>query len=339
MTTAVPNKRIPTLDAARFIAAIGVVWIHVCQTPATSNFGAIGRFAVPFFAATAGYFLVQSIQQNPSLKLQSFAASRLTRLYLPFLVWSGMYWAFKLAKKLIVKDSDTTLPGIEVLYQGGAYHLWFIPYLTLASLIIYGVSRYNAPTARNQRYLAAFSASLGLLLAMLLSISQPVENTPYFMMMATPSLLWGSALGWLQIASKSQTGQPCLQSRNPTMPILLIGLFVVATLTPPGTIRSSLLENAAGVALLLIAIYASLMTNLQKKGSKTIDLIARLGQVSLGIYFCHLLFIKIGEILLNRWSPNYGLTIAVCFTAIVTLLATGCSLIAARYRFTRWLVA
>lgn len=336
MTTTAQAKRVPTLDAARFFAAFGVIWIHVCQTPATVSFGAFGRFAVPFFAATAGYFLVQSLQHKPDLRLRSFAASRLTRLYLPFLAWSGIYWAFKLTKTQFVEDSDTIVPGIEILYEGGAYHLWFIPYLILASLLVYGMSHYIAFASQNLRSLAVFTASAGLLLAMLLRTWHPVEATAYFMLMATPSLLWGCALGWLQIDSKNQTGRPCLQSSTPATTIFLLGVFVVAAIIPTGMMRSSLLENAAGIALLLLAIYSGLLL---QKSSKTIDLISRLGQVSLGIYFSHLLFIKAGEALLNQWSANYGLTMAICLTTIVTILATTCSLIAAKYRFSRWLVA
>lgn len=339
MTTAPSSNRIATLDAARFLAAIGVVWIHVCQTPQTANLGAIGRFAVPFFAAAAGYFLVQSLHRKTDLSLKHFVASKFTRLYVPFLAWSGIYLVFKLTKKVLLNDSETVIPGIEVLYEGGAYHLWFIPYLIAASIVVRWMAQQFSKSTNQQHNLIIFVAAIGLALALILRIWPPSESTFSFMMMTTPALLWGCALGWLQITAKHPSEKPCLQSQSPIFTTTFLVLFLVASLPTISSGRSPLMENAAGVALLLAAIYSGLLTGLPKSLVKPINVAANLGQVSLGIYFSHLLFVKIGEALLSRWSPNYGLAMALFITVIVVIAATICSQMAAKHRFTRWLVA
>lgn len=329
----------PTLDAAKFLAAIGVIWIHVCQSPNTFSLGSLGRFAVPFFAATAGYLLVLSQQRKSDQSFGDFVSSRFSRLYIPFLAWSGIYLIFKWTKKVAFGHDETVLPGWDIFISGGAYHLWFIPYLIIASSAAFFAIRRIAHSPKQQLNSAVICYLAGIILALWLTLETSGDTSTSFMLMATPGLLWGLALGWLQAAQKAKTGRAGLTTCSPTFTASLTAVFLLATTMTITAGRNVLLENASGVALLLSAIYLGHLLPVDAFQTRTGSLISRLGEVSFGIYFSHLVFIKVGEVILNRLGATDTVWVAIAMACIVTTTATICCIIAARHKLTRWLVA
>src|SRR5690242_94500 len=106
----------PGLDAARFIGAAGIVWLHTLQiNPHYGWLGEAGRFAVPFFTFAAIVMLGESLRV-PRLKtatprtFSKYLNSRFTRIYIPFLVWTVLYYVWRSAKHFLLHgNSDITL--------------------------------------------------------------------------------------------------------------------------------------------------------------------------------------------------------------------------------------
>jgi peptidoglycan/LPS O-acetylase OafA/YrhL len=339
LSTKSTSVRLASLDTARFLAAVGVVWIHACQTDETASWAAVGRFAVPFFSATAGYLSVLSLTKHAPASLWSFASSRFTRLYLPFLAWSIIYLLFKLTKKAVMPMAETDLPGLEFLIAGGAYHLWFIPFLLVTTFTIYAACKITGNRSYRQIWAANIAFIAGLSLAFALSFTSTPDTIPWFMAIATPSVLWGCAIGWANTSiakDASSTSQPF--SSNTRLALMAFITFLYATLMSVRDTRSILLESSSGAALLLAALFADRLLYANKTLSSLNSKIASLGKVSLGIYFSHLLFLKIGEIVASKVAPSHSaaVVILIAFSSIVS--ATILSLVAARFRSTKWLV-
>ena len=334
------STRLESLDTARFLAAVGVVWIHACQTDETTSWAAMGRFAVPFFSATAGYLSVLSLTKHAPASLSSFASSRFTRLYLPFLAWSIIYLLFKLTKKKVMPETETDLPGLEFLVAGGAYHLWFIPFLLVATFTIYAACKVTGNHSHRQIWAANIAFIGGLSLAFALSFTRTPDTIPWFMAMATPSALWGCAIGWAKTSiarDASSTLQPF--SSNTRLALMAFITFLYATLMSVGDTRSILLESSSGTALLLAALFADRLLHANKPLRSLNSMLASFGKVSLGIYFSHLLFLKIGETVISKIAPTHSAAVVVLIAFSSIVAATMLSLVAARFRPTKWLVS
>lgn len=310
------------LDIARLLAALGVVWIHACQHPAMVSQAAWGRFAVPFFAATAAYLAVGSLLKCDQLGWREFATSRLTRLYIPFIIWSGIYLTFKLVKAICLPTAENQFPGWELLLFGGAYHLWFIPFLLFASLWLFWLVNAFGRSASASRQAATTCFAAGLLLATSFSRSPLPENEWGFMALALPALLWGAALGWLRLNPVATTKW---------LASLAFCCFVICQFSIPAHVRAPIMENAAGMSLLMAALYLPPWQRLQS--------LARWGQFSLGLYFSHLLFIKVGEVLLDRVDLTGPLTSSVLLMLAASLAGLACSWLLSQSKLTRRLVA
>jgi peptidoglycan/LPS O-acetylase OafA/YrhL len=329
------SQRMVTLDAAKYLAALGVIWIHVCQTPETSQWSTLGRFAVPFFAAAAGYLLVGSLSKPTPIAPSKFLQSRITRLYAPFACWSLLYVVAGQAKAILIPDQTASPLTWDLFYVGGAYHLWFIPYLIAASSVGYFVCSMvgNNP---DRRIVAAGCAYLAGLTCAALLDQLPIVDAPlHYMAMTTPGFLWGASLGWVGISKPGDQGVKT-KEYGPLvwLPLATMGFsFIVLAAVS----RSTVLENASGTALLVAALFAS--TRLAtRQASTTLTTLGKLGQVSLGIYFSHLLVVKLGEVILQRTAIAETWTSVILLMLLATIVATIFSLLAARFKATRWLV-
>ena len=261
-----------------------------------------------------------------------YGRSRVLRIYVPFLAWSGIYLAFKGVKALVLPGEPNDFPGVELLWLGSFYHLWFMPFVFLLTLVVFGLARAVAAGARPGR--SAVGETAVLVLAVLagwqlalLPADRSAQSVGFGQLVldALPSAAWALALaipycrgrvGWLRHRGVSLT---CL------------AVAVALTVLLCGVGRSRLLENLSGVALLAFA--------LGDWSGLWIERIARLGPLAYGIYLSHLLLIKTLEAI----GPKLGLSPSLATSlAIFVLAAAGSTLLAwllSRTRWTRWLTA
>ncbi|MCI0559315.1 MAG: acyltransferase, partial [Nitrososphaera sp.] len=92
-----PKTRLATLDAMRFMAAVAVIWLHTSTSPESDRITMIGRFAVPFFIAAALFLTCEKALKPNGPLFRQFVVDRFHRLYLPFLVWSAIYFLVRMA--------------------------------------------------------------------------------------------------------------------------------------------------------------------------------------------------------------------------------------------------
>ena len=143
LRTQVDAQYYPSICLARLIGSFFVVTIHLApfyKDAALQNFLVqdwLARVAVPFFFASSGYFLYRrtTLEQFSLGPTKAFAL-RMLRIYV---IWSVIY--FPLSVKTYIGDEKGLLHSIlwyfrSFLFEGSYYHLWYLPAVILAVLLI-----------------------------------------------------------------------------------------------------------------------------------------------------------------------------------------------------------
>jgi surface polysaccharide O-acyltransferase-like enzyme len=129
-------------DLTRVAAMFLVVMIHVsgqltnawgqipdAQWIIADIYGGLARISVPLFFMISGYLLLPR-----SESLRDFCTKRMTRVLVPFIVWSLIYLAW-----FCGGHPGTCTPNLVanlLLVQGTYYHLWFLYVLTSVYLVL-----------------------------------------------------------------------------------------------------------------------------------------------------------------------------------------------------------
>lgn len=127
-------------DDLRILSTIGVVLIHA-SAPAIQEFGllspvnwgiacgfgSVARPAVPLFFMLSGMLLIPKVHEP-----WSFLRRRVSRVLLPFLVWSMIYvWVQPSGD-----ERSAPVRFLTSLVEGASYHLWFVHVLLAAYLAL-----------------------------------------------------------------------------------------------------------------------------------------------------------------------------------------------------------
>ena len=130
------------IDLIRVVAIFLVVMIHVsgqvttrwAEIPADKWFigniyGGVARVAVPLFFMISGYLLLPRTES-----LRAFYTKRMTRILIPFVVWSLIYLGWYCWNHATV--CTPSFVGDLLFVQGTYYHLWFLYSLVSIYLIL-----------------------------------------------------------------------------------------------------------------------------------------------------------------------------------------------------------
>jgi Acyltransferase family len=173
------------IDCFRGLAAFAVVMIHAGGEIIYSESGSLQpdlwvktliqacQFAVPFFLATSFYFMVGKLLKAPDQFSQTvFLSTRVTRLLIPYLLWSLIYLAFRAVKAIQQPEGLAQLfqdPIFLIFFGGAGIHLYFLPLLFTGSLVIPLLHRFafsHAPFGLSLRQLKVSSLLLVLCLGL-----------------------------------------------------------------------------------------------------------------------------------------------------------------------------
>ncbi len=322
------TSRLARMDCFRLVAALAVIWIHVPHNGELRWTTIFCRFAVPFFAAGLAYFAILS-GMKPSASLRNYLVSRTTKLYIPFLFWTAVYLGFKTFKRFVVPEQHYDLPGIEVLWTGGAYHLWFVPFAMLTSILGFAVGRFLTRCSDTQRLITACCLIVlsGLIANLVWPICANMAEPWRYMIDATPAAIAGSAAAILvQIRNKSWMFEP----GRPSNSFAGIVFFVsIALLVWDG--RNIVLETVVGCSCLAFAL-STTFTRLETR-------FAPFGQYAMGLYFVHLLFIKVFETAGSKFHWHMGWSVDLLVFALTVVLSGFTVWLLRKHRLTNWTVA
>lgn len=166
------------IDGMRIVAILAVIAIHTTtRILEASDFNLQGysfslfinqasRFAVPLFFMISGFVLELNYSYNQSYL--GYLQKRLTKIFLPYLFWSAIYYFFIYTKH--------TISFFQTLFVGAAsYQLYFIPTLIIFYILFPLIHR-------NYRFIANkwILIILGLVQLFLLYQEYYIEPLPYF---------------------------------------------------------------------------------------------------------------------------------------------------------------
>lgn len=116
------------IDLARFLAAFGVVVAHAEASPRDWS----GHISLALFAILTAFLAMQSAERAGG---KYAYLPRARRLILPWLVWSAFYW---LVLAITADGPDRFRPLVDPwsLLYGGYIHLWFLPFVGLAMVLV-----------------------------------------------------------------------------------------------------------------------------------------------------------------------------------------------------------
>lgn len=324
-----PNERLAGIDAWRFAAAAGIVWLHACAGSASPNAGNLGRFAVPYFSALVMYLLYQSVQRNPHQSFSAFATKRARRIYLPFLGWSVLYSLALNLKRLFVSHQPFVPPGWSFFIAGTSLQLWFLPFVLVATICFFPFCRtVVALPPPTRRIIALLLILIAAIISFLpspapgeASLGNDITATRYAVQMSwetLPALLAGLALALLGL--------------HPRMKITAISGVIVLIATTAWILhtgRSIPLENLAGVATLVAAM--------APWDGPFIRLAAKGGRHAYGIYLAHALFLEafFAERTAHHIPSSTPITVFEFATALI--LSYALVWLLTQHRSTRWL--
>lgn len=122
-----------SVDLARFIACFGIVAAHAYALEDDW----VGHLSLGLFLVLTGFLAMQSYQRSGGT--YKFGG-RAVRLFLPWLFWSAF---FRLVDLKVSNSPDkwTLLQDPWTLFVGSAIHLWFLPFVILAMLLVKPVGR------------------------------------------------------------------------------------------------------------------------------------------------------------------------------------------------------
>ena len=254
-------ERNAVYDYARLMAAFGIVVFHAGAPGAT-----IGYAALPFFLMLLMVMAVPAITRSP---FQRYAATRRARLLRPWLIWSGLFAALKLAEVALTGRPLSSEFQWTMLLTGPAIHLWFLPFAFCACLALYPLVR-RAPTRLRYRFALGCALTGAALAAHALRQDQSL---------AAPLAQWAYALPAVFLG-----GSFALLRAHPGDATLLMGGFVGVAALADWTAGLPQLALAAG-AMIFCAYVHLPVTALSRLSAQT----------AMGVYLAHPLVFSVLE--------------------------------------------
>ena len=274
-----PPRRLLGLDAARVIATLGVVWFHSIESDALHTSGVLGRFSVAFYTMAAMVFLVDSSnrRQRP---WGAYVIDRLRRLYLPFLGWSAVTVLVLYVLRALGEKVELPQRSWDMLVDGGTIHLWYVPFLLVASVMVYPVSTWMRGDGRRKWFVGGACLIIAIFMDLGVFDGVPSLHVPIlgrFQEMTAErwsAVYWGvaAALLWTTGFAQSRWRIPLAAAGAAA----LIG--TTAWQWEFGL--SATLKVYGGLGLLLVAM--------APWKNAVVAFLAPFGRMSAGVYFAHM---------------------------------------------------
>lgn len=318
-------SRLLGLDLLRGAAVIGVILLHadewngIEQLPAGwLSWVALSLFAVPFFLAASFYLAVSKFIEQPERPFS--LGPRLRRLLIPYVVWSGIYLLYKIARYGLLGDWDVlrsiTSDPILIIFVGGAgFHLYFLPLLMTGTVLLKSLSGSVKYKLKGITGLIFFILSLSLY-ELVIQTGNTVDVSS------------GSAFnGWLESAltTNNLLLRPVLVYLAwaiRCLPYIAFAFVIYPILTKQvNLLRSWSVFVVIALSFLMLNLYGSTILPLGlfevfqgymgvilaitlSSHLSSHPIIKSLGRCSFGIYLCHLLFLEVFQTVWIRVSPE-----------------------------------
>ena len=319
-------KRLYSIDLTKFIAAIGVIAIHVqAETPAARlTLILFGPIAVPFFYVSSLTFFALNLE---SLKFSDHIKRIFKRLVAPYLSWTFIYLSLFVLKGTM-RGNFLKLVWWKVLFYGeSAVHLYFLPTLIIFQVLF--ISLYYLFSRKNKNYALGLGLLFGYTIYMIIGNIYNCYGVSYT----------GSFLGSIIYVAAAYYLSPRVVQSSSSWPVVTVGFLLVTVSVWLHYLGYDLLVfdypmvfPLGGIGLLLISFgFPNNYSSVAKK----------LFTLSFGIYLCHVVFLELFEFVLEKTAPGsfqYDLPANLLMILSILLCSIVFTLIVRRYSILRFLL-
>ncbi len=264
------------IEFLRIFASLGILFFHLFNVLGFSfhRYGYTGLIVFLLISTTLLF-----IKDQPQEKFSVYAHKKANRLLLPFLGWSLFYLAILLYKDGINQTINNL--SIHTLFTGTYYHLWYLLFIFLVSILSYWLNKHPAGkklkslTVEALLFLSIASFFLQSIVTSIFEFSDPWQQW----ITSLPTIFLGLCI------AKSIKGRH--KYRNPISPKIPL-IFALCTLVLLLAHRFSLYHLAGSNMYALSYLFGVLVFYLsfftKPPDSRLITSIAGL---TLGVYLIH----------------------------------------------------
>lgn len=316
----------------RALACLMVVGVHVSATNAAMNddsyntftyfLNQIGRFGTPIFALISGFLLFLPLTRK-KFKLGYFLKSRISKILIPFLLWSIVYryvrfiyekWQF----------GDPMQEAITIISGNAFYHLYFVA-IVVQFYIVFPLLQ---KLFKTQSLILVF-AFISFIISYKLYGFHPNIEGPLGDYLGGKSFMpiwifYFAFGGFMAFYWKGITA--FAKKRKWLMLILSLAIFAGAIVeyNVKGYVSNRRISNLVNIPLLSIGV-VGLYPFLAKWNVIKKPLVV-IGQYSMGIYLVHplILYLMARHLPQEYWNMNYA---AIMFAAVLLIAAAGIRII------------
>lgn len=301
-----PSERLANLERLRIVAMLEIVTFHVGAAAGGEAYRlpVVGGLGLPVFLLLNNAF---NCTLSERMGTRSFLDVKVSRLLLPWLIWSGVYASVLVAEK--VRHGEPVGEAFSPwMIIGGTYiHLWFVPFALFGSLLIAGLQARTKAVSHRLMLAVMLGVGSAIVLAAgwLLHVRE-LEWPLLQWLFALPSPLLGFALGRVLLARDRR---------------LLSGLAVLLAIVALATLAASLaltvpeMDRRYAVSMALVCAF------LLWPG-KADALSRRLTPLLFGVYLMHPLLVRLyqGAHLPSLPVPVLGILVFVVAAVVVELV-------------------
>ena len=279
------RSRSAGIDAARVIAAAGVVFTHWLTAWDAQSLKQASRFAVPFFIAAAVLFSVNQCFSGRSLS--RMIGVRAWRILLPYITWSAVYF---FAAYIV---SGWILGGVRPRFSlsdaidGFGGHLWFLPFIFLVGSVVVVLARLAAKSAAMSAAFALGACFVaGLTMRAFPASTNNLDRWPYELPIALVMFALAVAMQRRWIAIPKNTA-------------LAVGLLALASMLVLWTLNFEPFPDRRGCQLAGLAL---LLAGVAMPSQRIPAWLSALGRLGFGVYITHSLLVMA----LHRVIGSFG---------------------------------
>lgn len=285
------------LSAVRTLAMLSIVAFHVDLRP---------LLGVSFGITSLQIVLCALVARAPRVPRPGpFAAKRARRLLLPFVLWSVVYAGYELHVASSYGLPIASRFDLRMLIAGTSYHLWFLPWAFVASLLVLALTAASRGRLREPSIALAGLVGAGLVyfgtdLQDALELGRPF----HLWIDGTGTIAFGFALG------RALTLEP---ERRRAWITVLVGLALLPWFVGPGLAPQSGLWARYALALPLACI--GFLAPLPR-----LRVLEALAEHNLGVYGAHVLLLHVLMAVPLLWGLALGWRIALLYGASLVLV-------------------
>ena len=327
-------QRMEMLDVVRLIAAFGVIILHAAALDeATTNIIRFGRFAVPFFTMVAVALTVDGLRRAPAKPMGAFCRSRLMRIYVPFLFWTFAYLVFRNFKYFFITHQPLIRFDWPLLLAGSAHHLWFLPFILLATLSAAIVAKFvlfRLPAS----VVVPISLGAGVIVLLIPHPVVPITSggdgdglsIQYFV-----GLVWQALpLAFAGVAVGCVWQELCSLSYRASLAWIGLVVLVVSLVLGPVFSDSLALQDISGIGAVFLA--------LGPWKNRLIRILAGWGKAAYGIYLVHVFWYLSLDMIFHKLHLFVGIGGVCVIIVLTTVFSILSAVLLSKSRFTAWTI-